>query len=105
MIRHGKREGGLPWPRPSFKMYGPPPVRKRFRFDGLKRSASMYPPLAEVGELSVGIVSPPDISINFRKAREIGLEIPFSFFESASFVYDYEGRIVRQDGRPVQATN
>ncbi len=59
----------------------------------------------EVGELSVGIVSPPDISINFRKAREIGLEIPFSFFESASFVYDYEGRIVRQDGRPVQATN
>ena len=25
------------------KMYGPPPVCKRFRFDGLKRSASMYP--------------------------------------------------------------
>jgi len=24
-------------------MYGPPPVRKRFRCDGLTRSASMYP--------------------------------------------------------------
>jgi hypothetical protein len=24
-------------------MYGPPPVRKRFRVDGQKRSASMYP--------------------------------------------------------------
>ena len=59
----------------------------------------------DAGELPVGIVSPPDIAINFRKAREIGLEIPFSFFESASFVYDYEGRIVRQNGRPVDSVN
>ena len=58
---------------------------------------------AEVGELPVGIVSPPDIAINFLKAREIGLEIPFSFFESASFVYDYEGQIVRDNGKPVTA--
>ena len=57
-----------------------------------------------VGDLNVGIVSPPDIAINFLKAREIGLEIPFSFFESASFVYDYEGRIVRNNGKPVTAT-
>ena len=60
---------------------------------------------AEVGELPVGIVSPPDIAINFKKAREIGLEIPFAFFESASFVYDYDGRLVRQDGRPVEGVN
>ena len=60
---------------------------------------------AKVGELPVGIVSPPDIAINFKKAREIGLEIPFAFFESASFVYDYEGRLVRQDGRPVEDVN
>lgn len=59
----------------------------------------------DAGDLPVGIVSPPDIAINFRKAREIGLEIPFSFFESASFVYDYEGRIVRQNGRPVESVN
>ena len=56
----------------------------------------------EVGDLPVGIVSPPDIAINFLKAREIGLEVPFSFFESASFVYDYEGRTVRDNGKPVR---
>ena len=55
----------------------------------------------DVGDLEVGIVSPPDIAINFRKAREIGLEIPFTFFESASFIYDYEGRMVRNNGKPV----
>jgi putative ABC transport system substrate-binding protein len=54
-----------------------------------------------VGKLKVGVVSPPDIAINFRKAREIGLRIPFSFFESASYIYDYEGRRVRSKGRAV----
>ena len=53
------------------------------------------------GNLKVGIVSPPDIAINFRKAQEIGLRIPFSFFESASFVYDYEGLRVRNKGKSV----
>jgi hypothetical protein len=56
---------------------------------------------AKVGDLKVGVVSPPDIAINFRKAREIGLRIPFSFFESASFIYDYEGQIVRNNGKTV----
>jgi putative ABC transport system substrate-binding protein len=49
--------------------------------------------------LKVGIVSPPDISISFAKAREIGLRVPFDLFETASFVYDYEGRAVRTSGR------
>jgi len=53
----------------------------------------------DAGDLKVGIVSPPDIAINFRRAREIGLEIPFSFFESANYVYDYEGKAVRLRGR------
>ena len=57
-----------------------------------------------VGKMKVGIVSPPDIAINFRKAREIGMEVPFNFFESASFVYDYEGRLVRDNGKPVTPT-
>lgn len=48
-----------------------------------------------VSALKVGLVSPPDISINFRKARQIGLKMPFSFFESASTIYDYEGKPVR----------
>ncbi|RMD60906.1 MAG: hypothetical protein D6826_11260, partial [Alphaproteobacteria bacterium] len=53
------------------------------------------------GELKVGVVSPPDIAINFRKAREIGLRIPFSFFESATFIYDYDGKPVRYNGKSV----
>jgi putative tryptophan/tyrosine transport system substrate-binding protein len=49
----------------------------------------------QAGDLKVGLVSPPDIAISFLKAREIGLKVPFSFFETASFVYDYDGRPVR----------
>jgi putative ABC transport system substrate-binding protein len=54
---------------------------------------------AMAGDLKVGIVSPPDIAINFRKARAIGLKVPFSFFESAGYIYDYEGRAVRAAGK------
>jgi len=50
---------------------------------------------AKASDLKVGLVSPPDIAISFLKAREIGLKVPFSFFETASFVYDYDGRPVR----------
>lgn len=55
----------------------------------------------KAGELPVGVVSPPDIAINFRKAREIGLKVPFRFFESAAFVYDYDGNTVRYNGKRV----
>jgi putative tryptophan/tyrosine transport system substrate-binding protein len=54
------------------------------------------------GELKAGIVSPPDIAINYRKAREIGLRIPFRFFEIATHIYDYDGRMVRANGRNVR---
>jgi putative ABC transport system substrate-binding protein len=50
---------------------------------------------AKAGDLKVGLVSPPDIAISFMKAHEIGMRVPFSFFEIASFVYDYDGRAVR----------
>lgn len=50
---------------------------------------------SKVGELKVGVVSPPDISISFLKVRELGMLVPFGFFESASFVYDYDGKPVR----------
>jgi putative ABC transport system substrate-binding protein len=56
---------------------------------------------SKVGELKVGISSPPDIAISFLKAREIGLLIPYSFFETATYVYDYNGRPVRT---PASAT-
>ena len=55
------------------------------------------------GDLPVGIVSPPDITINFRKAREIGLSIPFNFLERASVVFDYDGQVVRKNGEARQA--
>ena len=34
---------------------------------------------SRVGELKVGVVTPPDIAINFKKAKDIGLRIPFKF--------------------------
>ena len=57
----------------------------------------------KAGDLKVGLVSTPDIAISFRRAREIDLLIPFSFFEAATFIYDYEGRQVRSFGLPVVA--
>ena len=56
---------------------------------------------AESGKLKVGIVSPPDIAVSFLKAREIGLRVPFSLFETATYVYDYDGQLVRPSGRKV----
>jgi putative ABC transport system substrate-binding protein len=50
-------------------------------------------------------VSPPDIAISFLKAREIGLRVPFSFFERASFVFDYEGKPVRTIASKMPAEN
>ncbi len=57
----------------------------------------------QAGDMPVGIVSPPDIAINFRVARRIGMKVPFSFFESATFVYGYDGGAVRENGQGVAA--
>jgi len=59
----------------------------------------------KAGDLKVGVVSPPDIAISFMKAREIGLRVPFTFFESASFVYDYDGRPVRTIASKMSSDN
>ncbi|AFY69104.1 hypothetical protein Pse7367_0804 [Thalassoporum mexicanum PCC 7367] len=56
---------------------------------------------AKPGELEVGIVSPPDIAISFRRLRATGNKIPFNFFELASFIYNYEGMTVRALGQNV----
>jgi putative tryptophan/tyrosine transport system substrate-binding protein len=53
---------------------------------------------ARASELKVGVVSPPDIAISFRKVRDIGMTIPLSMFEAAGTIYDYEGKAVRVDG-------
>jgi putative ABC transport system substrate-binding protein len=58
---------------------------------------------AKAGNLKVGIVSPPDIAVSFLKSREIGLRVPFSLLETATFVYDYDGRPVRPEKIKVKA--
>ena len=57
---------------------------------------------SSVGKLKVGLVSPPDMAISFLKAREIGMRVPFSFFEIASFVYDYNGEPVRSAAQSLE---
>ena len=57
------------------------------------------------GSLPVGVVTPPDLAINFRVARQIGLRIPFRFMEAATFIYNYDGRQVRAFGQPVGYIN
>ena len=53
------------------------------------------------GSMPVGVASPPDVAISFHKAREIGMRIPFSLFESATTIYDNDGNLVRS-GRSQQ---
>ena len=57
----------------------------------------------DAGTLPVGLVTPPDIAINFNRARTIGLKIPFDFLEIAAKVYDPAGRLVREGGVTLQA--
>jgi putative tryptophan/tyrosine transport system substrate-binding protein len=59
---------------------------------------------AKTPELKVGVVTPPDIAISFRKIRDIGMTVPLSFFEAAGTIYDYNGKAVRIDGVNVQPT-
>jgi len=59
----------------------------------------------KAGNLKVGLVSPPDIAISFMKAREIGLRVPFQFYETASFIYDYDGKAVRTVTNKVTTDN
>lgn len=54
---------------------------------------------ARPGDLDVGLVMPPDIAIDMSKAKALGLAVPFRLFEAASVIYDYEGRLVRLNGR------
>lgn len=56
---------------------------------------------ADPATLPVGTVSPPDLAINFLVADRIGIRIPFSFFESATFVYDPSGQAVIEFGQRV----
>lgn len=60
---------------------------------------------SRAGDLKVGVVSPPDIAISFRKVRDIGMTVPLSMFEAAGTIYDYEGKAVRIDGANVNKSH
>ncbi len=60
---------------------------------------------SEPGDLPVGIVSPPDISISFQTAKTIGETIPFEIFENASFVYGYDGTLLREYGKTIKSND
>ena len=55
-----------------------------------------------VGNMKVGIVSPPDISVSFLKLSKLKMKIPFDFFEIASTVYDYDGKLAKKDGKLIR---
>ncbi len=56
---------------------------------------------AETESLPVGLVSTPDISINFLRKPSNKLKVPFTFFEDSVFIYSYEGEAVRENGRMI----
>ena len=55
-----------------------------------------------VGDLPVGVISPPDISISFKQADRIQQSIPFELMEMASDVYGTDGRMIRSNGMSVE---
>ncbi|MEZ5775002.1 MAG: ABC transporter substrate binding protein [Hyphomicrobiaceae bacterium] len=60
---------------------------------------------ARAATLPVGVVRKPDIAVSFRRARTIGLRIPFGLLEAATIVFDSEGRLVRTDTTRAPATD
>jgi putative ABC transport system substrate-binding protein len=66
-----------------------------------KYGADILSGKSKPGDMKVGIVSPPDIAVNFKRAADIGLKIPFRFLEAATFVYDRNGKPVRLRGQDV----
>lgn len=53
---------------------------------------------AKTQTLPVGLVTMPDISINFLRKPSYQLKVPIHFFEDSSFIYDYDGKAVRKNG-------
>ncbi|OAN18771.1 hypothetical protein A3K86_02610 [Photobacterium jeanii] len=56
----------------------------------------------EVGQLPVGVISPPDIAISFQQAKRIRQQVPFVLMEMASDVYGVNGTVIRLNGKPVK---
>jgi putative ABC transport system substrate-binding protein len=50
------------------------------------------------GNLKVGIVSPPDIAINFERCEAIKMKVPFSVLETAGYIINKKGETVKFQG-------
>lgn len=55
--------------------------------------------------LAVGVVSTPDIAINFKRKPLGSIKVPFNFFEDAFFIFNYDGIAVRADGKSAIASH
>ncbi|OEE66109.1 hypothetical protein A1OO_09955 [Enterovibrio norvegicus FF-33] len=56
----------------------------------------------KAGDLPVGVISPPDISISFRQAKRLEKAVPLVLLEMASDVYSENGSVVRSQGMSVE---
>lgn len=50
------------------------------------------------GNLKVGLVSPPDIAINFERCEAIKMKVPFSVLETAGYIINKKGEVVKSQG-------
>ncbi|MCP3941784.1 MAG: MFS transporter [Desulfobacteraceae bacterium] len=50
------------------------------------------------GEFKVGVISPPDIAINFKMVKNINMKIPYGFFELTNLIFNYRGEKVKSRG-------
>lgn len=59
----------------------------------------------EPEDLPVGVIYPPDISLNFKQAERIDTVIPFVLVEMASEIYAQDGAIIRTGGMSKELFN
>ncbi|ELR67259.1 hypothetical protein C942_02768 [Photobacterium marinum] len=59
----------------------------------------------EPASLPVGLLSPPDISISFKQAERINVQIPFVLIEMASDIYAHNGGMIRAAGMSMETSD
>ncbi len=72
-------------------------------FENNARQAALYAEKILKGktrpeDLPVGVITPPDIAVNFKQIRKINMKIPFNFFELANLVINDQGKKVKSKG-------
>ncbi len=57
---------------------------------------------SDPGRMEVGVIYPPDMVINLKKAEEANFKIPLGFIERANLIFDYTGKKVREFGKNIK---